>query len=222
MPGHPDPVTINTAVWERHARARIAAGDLDTRPAIHRFRWTRTGVDDPGAELLGDIRGKRVVELGCGTGDNLAYLVDHRGARGVGIDAAPSQIRRARARWSSPVFHCTDAALYLATCEPIDVCYSVFGAVGLCPPAPLLARIRDRLRPGGWLVFSVWDSTVAGGIRLPRSSGPPARSVHSLASPDDWTGLLRQFSFTGIRTTRLDRCSAPDTLLITGRRSVGG
>ncbi|WP_322754518.1 class I SAM-dependent methyltransferase [Frankia sp. Cas3] len=125
MSEHLDPVAVNTAVWEQHARARIVAGDLDRRPAVHQFRWTRTSIDDPGPELLGDVRGKHVVELGCGTGDNLAYLVDHRGALGVGIDPAPSQIRRARARWPSPVFHCTDAAPYLATCEPIDVCYSV-------------------------------------------------------------------------------------------------
>ncbi|AEH11017.1 MULTISPECIES: class I SAM-dependent methyltransferase [Protofrankia] len=168
MPGHPDPVAINTAVWEQHARARIAAGDLDTRPAIHRFRWTRTGVNDPGAELFGDIRGKRVVELGCGTGDNLAYLVDRCGARGVGIDAAPSQIRRARARWPSPVFHCTDAARYLATCEPIDVCYSGFWCrrpvpAGSAPGPDSRSAQAGRLAcllglglPGGR-----WDSTAA-------------------------------------------------------------
>ncbi len=92
---------MNAAIWERHARARIAAGDLHRPPGHPRFAWTRTGTDDPGPALLGDIAGRRVVELGCGTGDNLAHLVDHCGARGLGIDAAPSQIRRAQARWPS-------------------------------------------------------------------------------------------------------------------------
>lgn len=158
MLGHADPVAASTAAWEQHAQARIAAGDIDKRPAVHRFRWTCTGAGDPGIEILGDIQGKRVVELGCGAGDNLAYLVDHCGARGIGIDPAPSQIYRARARWPNPIFHCTDAVRYLATCGPVDVFYSVFGAVGRCPPEALFSQIHERLKPAAGSSSRCWMS----------------------------------------------------------------
>ncbi|ORT50893.1 hypothetical protein [Frankia sp. KB5] len=65
----------------------------------HLFRWTRTCDDDadPGAGILGDVAGRQIVELGCGAGDKLSYLVE-RPARGVDLAPARSQSIRARAR----------------------------------------------------------------------------------------------------------------------------
>ncbi|WP_322769228.1 class I SAM-dependent methyltransferase, partial [Frankia sp. Cr1] len=218
MSEHLDPVAVNTAVWEQHARARIVAGDLDRRPAVHQFRWTRTSIDDPGPELLGDVRGKHVVELGCGTGDNLAYLVDHRGALGVGIDPAPSQLRRARARWPSPVFHCTDAAPYLATCEPIDVCYSVFGAIGFCPPAPLLKLIYNRLVPGGLLAFSIRSGGLAKTrkptCRLDFLEGMQGPVVRYDCGSDEWTDIFDRMGFCVAVAIVADEASGPTTLIL--------
>jgi SAM-dependent methyltransferase len=47
--------------------------------------------------LLGDIRGKTVLDLGCGTGENIVPLVE-RGARVIGIDLSPDLIELARLR----------------------------------------------------------------------------------------------------------------------------
>ncbi len=47
--------------------------------------------------LLGDIRGKKVVDLGCGTGENILPLVE-RGAEVTGIDISPDLIELARQR----------------------------------------------------------------------------------------------------------------------------
>ncbi|HEV3512106.1 MAG TPA: class I SAM-dependent methyltransferase [Candidatus Sulfotelmatobacter sp.] len=47
--------------------------------------------------LLGDIRGKTVLDLGCGTGENLVPLVE-RGARVIGIDLSPDLVALARLR----------------------------------------------------------------------------------------------------------------------------
>jgi SAM-dependent methyltransferase len=47
--------------------------------------------------LLGDIRGKTVVDLGCGTGENILPLVDRR-ARVIGIDISPDLLELARQR----------------------------------------------------------------------------------------------------------------------------
>lgn len=50
--------------------------------------------------LLGDVRGKTVLDLGCGSGENLVPLVK-RGAHVIGIDISPDLIQLARRRLSS-------------------------------------------------------------------------------------------------------------------------
>lgn len=47
--------------------------------------------------LLGDIRGKTVLDFGCGTGENIIPLVE-RGARVTGMDISPDLIALARKR----------------------------------------------------------------------------------------------------------------------------
>lgn len=47
--------------------------------------------------LLGDVNGKTVLDLGCGTGINLIPLTK-RGARTIGIDISPDLIRLAQKR----------------------------------------------------------------------------------------------------------------------------
>jgi ubiquinone/menaquinone biosynthesis C-methylase UbiE len=49
--------------------------------------------------LLRDVRGKTVLDLGCGTGENTVVLVT-RGARVIGIDISPDLIAIARKRLS--------------------------------------------------------------------------------------------------------------------------
>jgi ubiquinone/menaquinone biosynthesis C-methylase UbiE len=47
--------------------------------------------------LLGDVRGKTVLDLGCGSGENLVALVQ-RGARVIGLDISPELIAIAQQR----------------------------------------------------------------------------------------------------------------------------
>jgi SAM-dependent methyltransferase len=47
--------------------------------------------------LLGDVRGKTVLDFGCGAGENLVPLVE-RGARVIGIDISPQLLALARQR----------------------------------------------------------------------------------------------------------------------------
>jgi ubiquinone/menaquinone biosynthesis C-methylase UbiE len=51
--------------------------------------------------LLGDVRGKTVLDLGCGTGENFVVLVE-RGARVIGIDVSPDLIALAQKRVHDP------------------------------------------------------------------------------------------------------------------------
>jgi SAM-dependent methyltransferase len=56
--------------------------------------------------LLGDIRGKTVLDLGCGTGENLVPLVE-RGARVIEIDISPDLIALAQQRMQNAALEAT-------------------------------------------------------------------------------------------------------------------
>jgi hypothetical protein len=55
------------------------------------------GITDPGLRLVGDVKGKRVLDLGCGTGD-AAITFAKRGAVVIAVDPSVERLGRARER----------------------------------------------------------------------------------------------------------------------------
>lgn len=126
----------------------------------NRFEWTRVPGTGPGSEMLGDLRGRTVVEIGCGSGHNLAHLVLHRGARGIGIDRDPAKIERATRFYghlTGVEFHLADAAYKLNALPPssVDVCLSIFGALSFSDPGPILSATARALKPKGLLALTL-------------------------------------------------------------------
>ncbi|WP_240800217.1 class I SAM-dependent methyltransferase [Streptomyces rhizosphaericola] len=143
------------------------------------------------------LRGRRVLELGCGQGQNAAHLVDRHQAQVTAIDLIDLQIQHARARYGEmtglTLLAC-DALRYLQrTTAVFDIVYSVFGAIGLVEPRQLLAAIARHLRPHGVLAFSVPHPRRAGGEA---SEGPQPR--HSpLRLPDGSRAPLPRWELNG-------------------------
>jgi SAM-dependent methyltransferase len=131
-----------------------------TAPGRPRLEWTRRPGTGPPPGVLGDLPGRAVLELGCGSGHNLAALAA-RGAIAAGIDHDPAKVARARALYSHlPRLQVIEAgaAACLAALPPgsADVCLSVFGALSFTAgPAALLALAARVLRPGGLLAVTL-------------------------------------------------------------------
>lgn len=109
---------VNLAAWQAHAQQRLAQDVPGPLTPPTRLELTQHPGHGPGPEIIGALLGCCVVELGCGPGHNLAHLVAHHGAVGVGVHAVPDQVKRARAHYGHLPgidFIAADAATYLTT-----------------------------------------------------------------------------------------------------------
>lgn len=116
-----EPEQVNTTAWERYGAHHIDRGT--PIPDAERIDWGHWG-EGPGAEVLGDLRGKSVLDLGSGIGKHAAHLVREHGAVVDAIDASPNQYQRARDRYGALdglQLLLGDAVEHLQSAEPYDV-----------------------------------------------------------------------------------------------------
>jgi ubiquinone/menaquinone biosynthesis C-methylase UbiE len=107
-------------------------------------------------ELVGDVTGCRVLDVGCGDGE-LAIELWTRSATVMGIDASAAMIDAAKARAKE---HKADIAFQTATAEDLPFLAEQFDVVTaitiLCfvdDAAPVLRETARVLRPGGRFVI---------------------------------------------------------------------
>ncbi|MFB9962153.1 class I SAM-dependent methyltransferase [Sinosporangium siamense] len=123
------------------------------------FIWCPEGLDEADARLLGEVAGRRVLEIGCGAGQCGRWLTC-RGAQVVGLDLSFRQLQhslRIDAGLDShlPVAQ-ADAEVLPFAAASFDLACSAYGALPfVAAPGAVLAEVRRVLRPGGRFVFSV-------------------------------------------------------------------
>ncbi len=107
---------------------------------------------------LGEVRGKYLLDLGCGAGENSVYFA-RRGARCVAADCSPGMVDVAlklAAAYGVEIEGCTVDALAIAfPDDTFDIVYASNLLHHIPDPLLALREIHRVLKPGGKVCF--WD-----------------------------------------------------------------
>ncbi|MET9116049.1 class I SAM-dependent methyltransferase [Streptomyces longwoodensis] len=226
-----DRVTTSTAdLWHHYGRARATSD----RSVPDTFYWSWGQDAGPGPEILGELTGRCVGDLGAGTARHAAHLaVHHQPARVVALDASPAQHAMATSLYAhlGPRLCIvqSDAVSHLqAMTGTYDVLYSIFGAVDFTDPRALLPTAAAALKPGGRLVYSTLahylngapaqPEAVAADIPAKTPDGEPTTMRRWVLHEHVWTKLLDEAGFTNITVDVLPATAhgprTADTLLV--------
>lgn len=152
-----DTVAANRRWWDADAKDYLAEHG-DFLGAVD-FLWCPEGLRESDAGLLGEVTGRRVLEVGCGSAPCARWLAD-QGALVVGLDLSAGMLR-----------HAVEAARETGICVPLvqadathlpfadhsfDLACSAFGAVPfVADSAAVMREVARVLRPDGRWVFAV-------------------------------------------------------------------
>ncbi|MEC3919868.1 class I SAM-dependent methyltransferase [Nocardia sp. CDC160] len=147
--------------WDADAAAyhETHADFLGVDSPAGEFVWCPEGLHEGDWHLLGDIEGKRILEIGCGSAPCSRWLAAH-GAHPVGLDISRAMLDRGLAAMAAggprvPLIQAGAEELPFAD-ESFDLACSAFGAVPFVADSGRVMREVHRvLKPGGRWVFSV-------------------------------------------------------------------
>ena len=218
----PDYVQRNIANWTR-ANAEYTDASAARAWAHEEIVWGVFETPESELNVLGDVTGLDIVELGCGTAYFSAWLA-RRGARVVGVDPTPAQLETARRMQRETGL---DFPLVEATGEDVplpdssfDVVHSEYGASLWADPYLWIPEAARLLRPDGRLIFlrnstvsvlcmtmeGVGEQLVRPQLGLHRVEWPDTGEVEFQLAHGDWIDLLRA---NGFEIERLVELFAP-------------
>ncbi len=186
---------------------------------------------DAAVRLLGSVRGKRLLELGCGTGEASVQFALN-GATVIGIDGSADNIGRAREHAEATEvrleLHAGDLAdLAFLRADSVDLAFSDGALARIVDLGRLFRQVHRVLRHGAAFVFSLphpfalgTDTEPAGEGSLPLGRTYLARSYFDTSpievGSDDQALLLTRHTlssvFTGLTRTgwRVDTLLEPE------------
>jgi SAM-dependent methyltransferase len=146
---------MNADVWDRVA-ARDRPADVDAVTNV--VSYAPGGPTEADLRLLGDVDGKRVLDIGTGGGANAVALA-RQGAHVIAIDRSDAQLAAARKLATATEvrveWHECDAAdLAFLRADSIDLALAAGVAGEVEDLDRLLRQVHRVLRPGAPFVFS--------------------------------------------------------------------
>jgi len=140
---------------------------------------------------LPDLKGKTVLDAGCGTG-RFCMMAVQQGANSVkGIDLSPAMIEQAKKNCPATEFECAD--LSAVNLEKVDVviCGLVLGHIDVLEPA--LKNLLNALRPGGHIILTDFHPYQTS-MKAKRTFKHDARTFevkHTLHTLDEYFSILK-------------------------------
>jgi ubiquinone/menaquinone biosynthesis C-methylase UbiE len=143
--------------WDANADDYLAEHGEEL--GVAEFRWCPEGLREEDAGLLGEVAGRRVLEVGAGAAQCTRWL-RQRGADALATDVSAGMLAAARrldaqAGTTTPLVQADARRLPLPDAA-VDVAFTAYGAIPFVPDAGAVHREVARvLRPGGRWVFAV-------------------------------------------------------------------
>lgn len=150
-------VRKNRREWDRTAdEYQLAHGRQLNR--FDRLAWGTWGIPESSLKVLGEVRGKDVLEYGCG-GGQWSISFARLGAQPVGLDLSIRQLEHAqrlmaRAGVRFPIVN-ADAERTPFVDESFDVVMCDHGAMGFADPYRTVPEVARVLHPGGLFAFNI-------------------------------------------------------------------
>ncbi len=157
MTNYPPHVIANREAWTKMSKNHYEPGRRAWESGV--IDWGIWDVPESEIGALGDLsalRGKDVIELGCGTAYFSSWLA-RLGAKPTGIDVTPAQLDAAREFQRAygiefPLIEGSAEEVPLPDAS-FDLALSEYGASIWCDPFVWIPEAARLLRPGGRLVF---------------------------------------------------------------------
>jgi len=195
----------NQALWEKGDFTRIAASMRESGEAL--------------AQSLGAIKGRKVLDLGCGDGTT-AVPAAKLGAEVLGVDIARNLVEAGNARAQAQgLTNCTfqvgDASNLAEIADhSFDLVVSIFGAMFAPRPFDVAKEMVRVTRPGGRIIMGNWipgDPTlVAQILKISSAYSPPP--PEGFVSPMTWgieSNVVERFGAAGVPKEKVS--VAPET-----------
>jgi SAM-dependent methyltransferase len=140
----------NRAFWDADSDGYQAAhGDALNRAPL---AWGAYRIPEAELQILGDVRGRDVLELGCGAAQ-WSIALAAQGVRATGVDLSQQQLGHARNGDASvPLVQASGEQLPFAG-DSFDVVFCDHGALSFCEPDVIVPECARVLRAGGLLAF---------------------------------------------------------------------
>lgn len=136
------------AYQARHAPLLAASGGM---------AWGVWQIPEAELQVLGDVRGKDILEFGCGAAQ-WSIALAKSGARPVGLDLSERQLEHARALMAEagvdfPLVHASAEQVPLGD-RSFDIVFCDHGAMTFADPHRTVPEVARLLRPGGLFAFN--------------------------------------------------------------------